>query len=374
MLEILEIANPQTVGPIFEQNLRNETKYLPPIIMALTAAKLFLFLFFNIAWVVAISRAGYAASTYHKYVDKSRRNYENNLGAQNLAFDGSDSRNCGNSEHRSSVSHELPVSASAPTETVERYNDTTRVQGFAYVHNVPQNNKQQQQQQPTYEEDVNFKIQRPNTVAVPVQERPPSAIGFVQHYEKTTYRTEPIDDEIENRLSRYQESNGVVIRTVEPLKHDDIPEQQKSVIGIRVLPPSAVSRTQSDLRHKPIPPPKPQNRYSMQPMMEVEEPVLYRAQDRPTNPPRLDRNSSSIKPVPPELRNQFAFNYLDPNNQVPKRAFQNLSENEESPAVPVPDYTLHFPANSRRRTNLNSSSDDDYSYSNQYSQQNQQRY
>lgn len=336
--------------------------------MALTAAKIFLFLIFNIVWVVAIARAGYAASTYHKYVDssRSRRNYENNMGTQNPAFDGNDPKDYANSsDHRSSVSHELPISATAPMEPTEmRYNDTTRVQqGFAYAHNVPQNNNNKMQ---VADEEINFRIQRPNTI-----DRPVSTIQ-VQHYERTTIRSEPIDDEIEKRLSHFQESNGVVIRTVEPLKHyDDIPEQQKSIIGVRVLPPVAVTRSQSDLK-KPVPPPKPNNRYSMQPMMEYDEPILYRPQDRPTNPPRLDRNSSSIKPVPVELRNQFAFNYLDPNNQVPKRAFQNLSEEEESPAVPIPDYTLHFPANNRRRTNLNSSSEEDYS--SQYSQQNQQRY
>lgn len=369
MLEHLQITNPEVVGPVFE-GMRAELKYLPPIIMSITAAKLFLFLLFNVAWAIAISRAGWAASTYHKYVDNSRRNYESNMGTQNPAFDGFEPKNQNvsstSSDHRSSVSHELPITSSATPEPVElRYNDTARVQGFAYVHNMPQNAKQHPE---IMEEDLSFRIQRPNTVVAP-QERPSSI--QVQHYERTVYRTEPIDDDIENRLSRFQESNGVVIRTVEPLKHDDIPEQQKSMIGVRVLPPSIV-RSQSDLKPKPAPPPKPNNRYSMQPMSEMEEPVLYRAQDRPTNPVKLDRNSSSQKHVPAELRNQFAFNYLDPNNQVPKRAFQNLSEDEEPPNVPVPDYTLHFPANNRRRTNLNNSFEEDYS--SQYSQQNQQRY
>lgn len=368
-MELLEITNPNIVGPVFETHLLDVTRQFAPIIMLAAACKIILFFFFNIVWVVAIARAGWAAATYHKYVDRSRRNYENTMGSQNPAFDGfepkNQSRSYENSDHRSSLSHELPISNNASMESAEvRYNDTTRVQGFAYMHNMPQ---RQQQQQQAMEDEINFRIQRPNTVAIPREERPISV--QVQHYERTTYRTEPLDPDIENRLSRFQESNGVVIRTVEPLKHDDIPEQQKSIIGVRVLPPTAITRSQSD-KHKPIPPPKPQNRYSMQPMAEVEEPVIYRAQDRPTNPPKLDRNSSSMKPVPVELRNQFAFNYLDPNNQVPKRAFQNLSEDEESPAVPIPDYTLHFP--SKRRTNLNSSSDDDYS--GQWSQQNQQRY
>lgn len=363
------IGNFNVVGPELDR-LEGHVRFLPPIIMTITAAKLFFFLLINVAWVVAISRAGWAASTYHKYVDNSRRNYQNNMGTQNPAFDGFDPKNrnvsASNSDHRSSVSHELPITSSAPPEHIEtRYNDTARVQGFTYAHNMPQNTNQK----PEMEEELSFRIQRPITVAP--QERPSTV--QVQHYERTVYRTEPVDDDIENRLSRFQESNGVVIRTVEPLKHDDIPEQQKSIIGVRVLPPSII-RSQSDLKPKPTPPPKPfNNRYSMQPMSEIEEPaILYRAQDRPTNPVKLDRNSSSQKNVPAELRNQFAFNYLDPNNQVPKRAFQNLSEDEEPPNVPVPDYTLHFPPNNRRRTNLNNSFDEDYS--SQWSQQNQQRY
>jgi hypothetical protein len=363
LMGILEITNPSAVRPSMEQ-VAWAVRIFPSIIMLLTASKLFFFLFCNVVWVVAIARAGKAASTYHKYVDNSRRNYASNMGAQNPTFDNDEPKNQSrNGDHRSSVSHELPISSS-PENAETRYNDTTRVQGFAYVRN-----DRRPQSPMIAEEELNYRIQRPATVASPQQDSRPMSI-HVQHYEKTTYHN--VDPEIENRLSRYQESNGVVIRTVEPLKNDDIPDHQKSIIGVRVLPP--VARSMSENKTKPVPPPKPNNRYSMQPMMEKEEPVLYRPQDRPTNPPKLDRNSSSIKPVPAELRNQFAFNYLvDPNgqSQVPKRSFRNLSEDEESPAVPVPDYTLHFPPSGRKRTNWSNSDED---YSGQWSQQNQQRY
>lgn len=366
-MELLEIENIITVGPVLE-SVAWAVRIFPSIIMLLTASKLFFFLFCNIVWVVAIARAGKEASTYHKYVDNSRRTYESNMGTQNPAFDTFEPKNQSRSDHRSSLSHELPITAS-PENAETRYNDTTRVQGFALARNVPSNDRRPQS--PVIaDEEIKYRIQRPATASAPPQERPMSI--HVQHYEKTTYRGEQLDPEIENRLSRYQESNGVVIRTVEPLKNDDIPDHQKSIIGVRVLPP--VARSMSDNKNKPVPPPKPNNRYSMQPMTEVEEPVLYRAQDRPTNPPKLDRNSSSIKPVPVELRNQFAFNYLvDPNgqNQVPKRTLRNLHEDEESPAVPVPDYTLHFPPSGRKRTNWSNSDED---YSGQWSQQNQQRY
>jgi hypothetical protein len=367
LIELLGITNPINVLPVFEQNSTFLVFNFPPIMMAIVAAKLFFFLLANIAWTIAIAKGGWAAATYHKYVDNSRRNYENNMGNQNPAFEDfepkNQTRSYVSSDHPSSV-HDLPVSPSATRDSVEmRYNDTsTRVQAFVYTSNKQQNN----QGQALVEEEIKYRIQRPN---VSNTEKPASIM--VHQYEKTTYRNESIDAEIENRLSRFQESNGVVIKTVEPLKYEDIPEQQKSIIGIRVLPPAPVSRSQSEVKSKPVPPPKPNNRYSMQPMAEIDEPVLYRPEDRPLSSAKVERSSSSLKPVPVELRNQFAFNYLNPSNQVPKRSFQNLSEDEESPAVPVPDYTLHFPQNGRRRTNLNSSDED---YSSQYSQQNQQRY
>lgn len=364
---MLGITNGELVLPVFEANSSFLVFNFPPIMMALVAAKLFFFLLANIVWTVAIAKGGWAAATYHKYVDNSRRNYENNMGSQNPAFEDYEPKNQNrshtSSDHRSSI-HDLPLSPSASRDSAEtRYNDTsTRVQAFVYTSN---NRQQNNQGQTLVEEEIKYRIQRPNVS----QERPASVT--VHQFEKTTYRSESVDPEIENRLSRFQESNGVVIRTVEPLKYEDIPEQQKSIIGVRVLPTAPIGRSQSELKSKPVPPPKPNNRYSMQPMSEIDEPVLYRPQDRSPSA-KVERNSS-IKPVPAELRNQFAFNYLDPNNQVPKRSFQNLSEDEEPPAVPVPDYTLHFPQNGRKRTNLNNS-DEDYDYSSQYSQQNQQRY
>lgn len=363
---MLGIQNWQIVAPILDTNLSFLQLNFPSIMMALVAGKLFFFFLANIIWVIAIRKAGWAAATYHKYVDDSRRNYENNLGNQNPAFDDfepkNQSRSYTSSDHRSSI-HEIPVS---PTrDSSDRYRDTsTRVQAFVYTQNRQQST-QINEGQAVVEEEITYRIQRPN-----VQDRPASVT--VQQIEKTTYRNDSIDPEIENRLSRFQESNGLVIRTVEPLKYEDIPEQHKSIIGVRVLPPAPISRSQSDAKPKPIPPPKPNNRFSMAPMAENDEPILYRPQDyRPSGGAKLERHSSSIKPVPAELRNQFAFNYLDPNNQVPKRSFQNLSEDEEPPSVPVPDYTLHFPQNSRKRTNLSNSDED---YSSQYSQQNQQRY
>lgn len=363
-MDILGIQNQEAVGSVLDR-VDDIVKNSPSIIMAVTAAKIFFFLLANIAWVVAISRAGYAAATYHQYFDNSRRNYENNMGTQNPAFEDiepkNQTRSYASSDHRSSV-HDLPVSPSAPHDSVEtRYNDTAtqRVHTFVYTQNTRQQNNQSQS---VVEEEIKYKIQRPN-VSASNQER--NGTVTIQQYERTSYRSDSVDPEIENRLSRYQESNGVVIKTVEPLKYDDIPEQQKSIIGIRVLPPAPVSRSQSELKSKPLPPPKPNNRFSMQHAAEIDEPVLIR------NGARVERSGSSLKPVPAELRNQFAFNYLNPNNQVPKRAFQNLSEDEEPPAVPVPDYTLHFPQNSRKRTNLSNSDED---YSSQWSQQNQQRY
>jgi hypothetical protein len=222
------------------------------------------------------------------------------------------------------------------------------------------------QKQQSVEDQSNYKIQRPNTLVIP--DRPPSRQQ--QQHQQQNYRIEP-DREVDSRLSRYQESNGNVIKTVEPL--NDIPEQQQSNTRVRVLPPieqvnrplnetkPQMNRSHSEMKQKPLPPPKPQmNRYSMQPAGN-ESPVLYRP-DKVSNA-KVDRNSSSIR-APDELRSQLPWSYFKPREDAPppRRAFNSLDENEESPRVPVPDYTLHY---GRRERSKLGDSDGDGSWNHQ---------
>jgi hypothetical protein len=146
-------------------------------------------------------------------------------------------------------------------------------------------------------------------------------------------------------------------------------ERQQQQTRVRVLPMVAeLNRNSSEAKQRPKVPPKPtQNRNSMSPAI-VEE----RRNDRPESRNsgiKVDRTSSSVH-APDELRGQLPWSYFKARDDVPKKAFTELKEDEELPRVPVPDYTLHFPKN--RRANLSSDSDGDGSWS-RYDQR-EQRY
>lgn len=348
-MDLLEVQNRDAVRVDFER-LSSHYKFLPPIIMMLTTSKLFFLLLCNIVWVVVIVKAGRAAATYHKYFDQTRRNYENTMANVNPAFDNL--RDEQKPQDYSSI-QDVPISSTttqAQDAAELRYNDTTRLQTSAYPYQIGNNNVNNKiQQQPSImEEPPKYRNQRPSSliVAAPYPERPLSQ------------QRNDMDRDVENRFSRYQESNGNIVKTVEPLKYDDIPEQQQSNVRVRVLPSTVVqfNRTQSDSKPKPIPPPKPQNRYSMQPQAN-ESPVLYRPERNNINNPKVDRSSSSMR-APDELRSQLPWSYFKPRDETPRRAFTQLSEGEETPNVPVPDYTLHY----GRKTRGNLSDSDHQRY------------
>jgi hypothetical protein len=70
-MKLLEVQNPQQVGAAFEQ-LSVQYRTLPPVIMFLATSKCFFFLIVDIIIITLITRAGWAASNYHKYVDEWR--------------------------------------------------------------------------------------------------------------------------------------------------------------------------------------------------------------------------------------------------------------------------------------------------------------
>jgi len=387
-MDILEVERGtdfNVVQSLFEQ-LSSLYKIMPPIIMLLAASKIFIFIIVNIVLVVAISRAGWAASTYHMYHDQTRRNYENTMANVNPAFESMRDDVVAQKQHERQIEylsdqssiHEVPSSsphhtASAPpqeNQAESRYNDTSRVQGHAYPYHMsntrnekprreaPQPPKQIVEDEPP----ITYKIKRPNTLVIP--ERPSSQQQQYQHQNSNQYNNE-LDREIDSRLSRYQETSGHAIRTVEPIKYDDVPTQQQSNSRVLVLPPLSESRPTS---LKPIPPPKPHhyntnnnnnninNRFSVQPMPTGREsPILYRPER--TNSARVapERTSSSVR-APDELRSQLPWSYFKPRDQAPKKAFDHLEENEDAPNVPVPDYTLHY--GKKGRSNLGDSETD----------------
>lgn len=95
---------------------------------------------------------------------------------------------------------------------------------------------------------------------------------------------------------------------------------------------------------------------------------------RPTVPPKPIRDSSvspspdsrpnsqqitvaasaaAAAPPPDELRGQLPWSYFKSPSDItgPKRTFTHLRDDEDLPAVPVPDYTLHFPRKDRPTAN-----------------------
>lgn len=136
--------------------------------------------------------------------------------------------------------------------------------------------------------------------------------------------------DIESRMSSYVESNGNVIITHEPLKSEDLKRAYPAVVAANL------NRSSSEI-NRPKVPPKPV--YSKVYTTSAPE-------DRPFDARQESRNSLMMK-APEELRSQLPWSYFKSRDDIPKKAFTDLDEGEDSPSVPVPDYTLHFPKSKR---------------------------
>lgn len=338
--------------------------------MFLATSKCFIFLIIDIVVITMIIRAGWSASTYHKYVDDTIRQYSSNMSRSNPAFEDTQNDIVAQKQHNKQLEHmndqtqvqETPVrtaaAANAPPETPDRYNDTS-VQAFVYPDRNAYNRNDQRQQ-----EEKQNTTPRPNSLALNsrLNERPqqnnnqqPTGYG-----KQNGNAQKDVDREIESRLSHFASSNGNVVRSVEPLKDENLSERQQQQTRVRVLPMVAeINRHSSEVKQRPAVPPKPYNpnRVSQQPSM-----IDDRRQERPesrNSGAKVDRNSSMNGPE--ELRNQMPWSYFKARDDIPKKAFTELKEDEELPPVPIPDYTLHFPKN--KRPNLGSDSDGDGSWS-----------
>lgn len=369
-MDILEVTNKDAVADAFGQ-LAAHVRFLPSIMMMLITSK-FIFLFVvEVVLIVMITKAGWAAATYHKYVDETVRHYSSNMSRANPAFEDTENDKVAQHQHERVMAYmnsqaaqeQPPARAPAKPETPDRYNDTT-VQPFVY----PQRNAYSRQPDDLHRryesrqpDEKQNSIPRPNSLAIPIRNnsRPPS--------QQQNGPRGPVDDrDIDSRLSHYTSSNGSVIRSVEPLKDENISERQQQQTRVKVLPSVAeINRNSSEVKQRPKVPPKPTNRNSNPPPAYVEE----RRKDRPENQPaaaKVNRNSSTI--ASEELRGQHPWSYFKARDDIPnKKAFNELKEDEELPPVPIPDYTLHFPKG--RRANLSSDSDGDGSWN-----RNEQRY
>lgn len=346
-MELLEIPNPNAVRSIFE-TLGVQWRVLPPIIMFLVTSKGFIFLIFDIVFISLVTKAGWSVSSYHKYVHESSRQYNNNMSRTNPAFEDPQTDTIAQKQHERQMGYvteqasiqEVQASSAgtAPPETPQRYNDTS-IQAFAYPANSYQKEMRQRSPPPNSAPNQNqAHVRRPNSLAVSAK--------YPERSASPRPDFDNVDREIESRLSSYSESNGHVIRTVEPLKdipeysHEDIPEQQQQHIRVRVLPTIApVLRSHSETKQKPKVPPKPPNRHSMAPFDE--------RQERRNSIGKVERTSSSVH-APEELRGQLPWSYFKPRDDVPKKILQELRSDEPIPYnTPVPDYTLHFQKDTR---------------------------
>lgn len=352
-MELLEVQNPAAVEQDFDL-ISPQWKFLPPLIMFMTTAKFFVFFIMDLVMITLIARAGWAASNYHKYVEDTIRQYSSNMSRANPAFEDSQinivaqKQNTKQLEymHDQSSVHEVAprtaAAAAAPPETPNRYNDTA-IQPFVYPDRDFYNGRQ---------DDKQHSIPRPTTLALASKssDRQPAQQHNGNGQQQNT------DREIESRLSHFTTSDGNVVRSVEPLKDENVSERQQQHTRVRVLPAVAeINRSSSEIKQRPPVPPKPYNpnRISMQPS--INDDRLERSDSR-NSAAKIDRTSSMNN----ELRGQLPWSYFKARDDIPKKSFNELDENEEIPPVPIPDYTLHFPKT--KRTNL-SDSDGDGSWS-----------
>lgn len=356
-MELLEIQNAAEVEDAFA-TLSPQWRFLPPVIMFMTTAKIFVFFFMDIVIITLIARAGWAAATYHMYVEDTIRQYSSNMSRANPAFEDSQVDILAQKQHNKQVEymsdqssiHEIAPrsAAAAQPETPIRYNDTS-IQPFVYPERNFYSNG-------NHQDGRTHSIPRPTTLALSskLNDR------FSTQMHNGSENNFDTDREIENRLSHFTTSDGNVVRSVEPLKDEIISERQQQQTRVRVLPPVAeIKRNSSEIKQRPPVPPKPSNyRVSMQPS--TDEDQMVERSDSRNSASKVDRTSSMKN----ELRGQLPWSYFKARDDVPKKAFNELDEDEDLPPVPIPDYTLHFPKN--KRTNL-SDSDGDGSW-NKYDQ------
>lgn len=376
-MELMKITNVDMIAAF--ETLAPQWRFLPPIIMFLATSKCFVFLIMDIVIITLITRAGWAAANYHSYVENTIRQYSNNMSQANPSFEDSQNDIAAkkqqtrqeefmNSQTKVEDNASPKPSLETPSETPDRYNDTSRVntpQIFVY----PDRNVQSRNVQKQHEEKSN-QVQRPNLLALTSKTNDRQLVqqnanhlqngrmNAMDYNGQNGYNGN--DDELEDRLSRFATSNGNVVRTLEPLKTSDSNhEKHQQQTRVRVLPMVAeINRNSSEVKQRPIVPPKPYNpnRISQQPSF-VEERRFDRPDSR-NNAAKVDRTSSMVGPE--ELRGQLPWSYFKPRDDVPKNSFKELNEDEELPSVPVPDYTLHFPKT--KRINL-SDSDGENSWS-----------
>lgn len=359
LIDILEITNRDAVqAPLGD--LGTITKFLSTFILVLTTAKLFVFFIMDIVVIVLITKAGWFAATYHEFVDE---NYQRNISQSNTGFTSSP-----NLSARTKTPENGIRAAAASTSSVEvspnvRYDDPSKEStrpAFDYSEIFSG--------EPRKDDKVQKFIPRPSTLALAYNERASKQDregdreidSRMSHYSKSTAPAVPVTGHVNLPLRDYDKEideifestiNSPVQRPISldrPWEGDDIPDKQKHNIKVRVLPPvfDVAKRNSSNLKQRPQVPPKPKPERQSNPnrmpswLVEEERRSRERSESRSSSQggARVERTASSRD----ELRSQLPWSYFKARDDVPKKAFKELDDDEDLPPVPVPDYTLHF--------------------------------
>lgn len=344
-MELLEIINPEAVRNNFE-GIGRFDRISPSIIMVASTSKLFIFLICNILFAVVITKSGWSFSKSNE----PNINYQSAIMAAkvNSAFEPENShdKQQQQQQHRQQLEateeeevnqtslHEIQPSAQN-NGTEDRYHDTARSIDYIYPHQVYAKSSKQKTQ-PDDDQRNDFRIQRPTITQQQIQqqqqkqrnssaERPSAPPNYQNH-------TSIVDNEIENRMSRFNEVNGNGAR-------NSSNDHQYASINF-----------QQQQNKRPVPPPKPvTNKFLLQ-VTGHEEPIQYRPDSRMSNS-RVERSSSHMK-APEELRSQLPWSYFKPGDNVPKRALTHIADDDE-PQVPVPDYNAPAKRNTRNHNEMN---------------------
>lgn len=264
--------------------------------------------------VVLLSRAGWRASGNNEEINRDNSRTNDGYNEDEVTQKKATQMQMGYAHKQSqdTIEQPSPPQYQQQRDSPNRYDDTS-LQAFSDIQLINRNG--------SFKSEAQNSNPNPQTAAIAMVAHRNSEKQNQQNHQN--HPNNKPERDIESRMSNYVESNGNVIITHEPLKSEE-PRSYPSVVAAPV--------------NRPKVPPKPvysSRGFSNSP-----------TEDRPLDARQESRNSLMMK-APEELRSQLPWSYFKSRDDIPKKAFPDLSEGEDLPSVPVPDYTLHFPKSKR---------------------------